>query len=120
MPKYLSAADIGLFFLNEYKISVAVKTIEYLASGMPVITNSYAAGAKQLVERFKTGLVLDIDANTHKIEKFCHEFLKYRKSYSAKYRFVAKNWYSNDFISKRYFRLYLDLLASKNIARFEN
>ena len=62
VPKYLSAADIGIVFLRDFKIAMAIKTPEYLAMGLPVITNSYVVGAKEVVEKHAVGLVFDLDS----------------------------------------------------------
>jgi glycosyltransferase involved in cell wall biosynthesis len=59
VPNYLSAADVGVVLLKEFKIAMGIKTVEYLAMGLPVVTDTNTAGAKEVIERHGVGLVLE-------------------------------------------------------------
>ena len=41
------------------KMVLAVKTVEYLAAGLPIIVNKYCGGAAYLIEKNKVGIAYD-------------------------------------------------------------
>jgi len=62
VPKYLSASDIALSFIKPCfsKLSSSpTKIAEYLASGIPIITNSGVGDTAEQIETDKTGAVVD-------------------------------------------------------------
>ena len=62
IPNYLSAADIALSFIKPCysKLSSSpTKIAEYLASGLPIITNRGVGDVAEQVEADKTGAVVD-------------------------------------------------------------
>ncbi len=61
IPKYLSASDIALSFIKPCfsKLSSSpTKIAEYLASGIPVITNSGVGDVLEVIEKHQTGAVV--------------------------------------------------------------
>jgi len=111
VPKYLSAADFGMMLMDRFKIAMAVKTPEYLSIGLPVITNSNAAGAKEVIEGNGVGLVCDLDSDLEKLEEFIQRFVHQRQELSVKCRKVASRMFSNENIANQYAKLYTDLLT---------
>ncbi len=111
VPKYLSAADLGMTLLDRPKIAMAVKTPEYLSVGLPVITNSNAAGAKEVVERNGVGLVFDLDSDLERLEQFIQGFMHQRQELVAQCREVASRVFSNESVANQYAKLYIDTLA---------
>ena len=62
IPEYLSAADIALSFIKPCfsKLSSSpTKIAEYLASGIPIITNRGVGDVAELIEKHQTGAVVD-------------------------------------------------------------
>ena len=62
IPKYLSAADIAVSFIKPCysKLSSSpTKIAEYLASGLPIITNRGVGDVAEQIEADKTGAVVD-------------------------------------------------------------
>lgn len=111
VPRYLSVADFGMILMDRFKIAMAVKTPEYLSAGLPVITNSNAAGAKEVIEANGVGLVCDLDSDLERLEEFIQGFVHRRQELSAKCRGVACRMFSNENIASKYAKLYNDLLA---------
>lgn len=63
IPKYLSAADIALSFIKACysKLSSSpTKIAEYLAAGLPIITNRGVGDVAEVIEADKTGAVIEI------------------------------------------------------------
>lgn len=62
IPKYLSAADIALSFIKPCfsKLSSSpTKIAEYLASGIPIITNRGVGDISEVIEKHQTGAVVE-------------------------------------------------------------
>jgi len=59
IPKYLSIADFGLNLMKNQDIRMSIKTSEYLAMGLPIIVNSKVLGAKEIVEQYGVGVILE-------------------------------------------------------------
>jgi glycosyltransferase involved in cell wall biosynthesis len=61
MPKYLSIADAGIFFINPYKKigSSPIKMGEFLASGVPVIINPGVGDTEELVREGRVGVIVE-------------------------------------------------------------
>ncbi len=67
IPKYLSASDIALSFIKPCfsKLSSSpTKIAEYLASGVPIVTNRGVGDVSEIIEKHQTGAV---------VEDFSHE-----------------------------------------------
>ncbi|MDQ3061803.1 MAG: glycosyltransferase, partial [Acidobacteriota bacterium] len=61
IPKYLSASDIALSFIKPCfsKLSSSpTKIAEYLASGIPIITNRGVGDVSEIIEKHQTGAVV--------------------------------------------------------------
>jgi len=104
VPKYLSIADFGMNLMDKKDIRMSIKTCEYLAMGLPVITNLNVLGAKEIVERYKVGLVIkDIEnININEIKNIINE----KESISQKARKLAIEKYSTNKVAKQYLNLY--------------
>ena len=62
IPKYLSAADIAISFIKPCfsKLSSSpTKIAEYLASGLPIITNRGVGDVAEMIEKHQTGAVVE-------------------------------------------------------------
>lgn len=109
VPKYLSSADLGILFLNNFKIAMAVKTPEYLATGLPIITNSNVAGAKEVVEKHDVGLVFDLNHNIESLTDFLSRFSRNKEDMIRHSRRIARAFFSSDLVGKKYYELYRTL-----------
>jgi len=107
VPKYLSIADLGMNLMNKKDIRMSIKTCEYLAMGLPVITNLNVLGAKEIVDQYKVGLIIkDIEnINMNKIKNIIRE----KQNISIKCRKLAIEKYSNNKIAMQYLNLYKTL-----------
>ena len=74
IPKYLSAADIALSFIKPCfsKLSSSpTKIAEYLASGIPIITNRGVGDVAEQIEMDKTGAVVDDFSHSSYLKVLC-------------------------------------------------
>lgn len=82
IPKYLSAADIALSFIKPCfsKLSSSpTKIAEYLASGLPIITNRGVGDVAEQIEMDKTGAVVEDFSHSSYFKVLC-EIENLRKS----------------------------------------
>ncbi len=107
VPKYLSVADFGINLMERKDIRLSIKTCEYLSMGLPIITNKKVLGAKEIVKKYKVGLVVD---NVENIDlKEIEQLNNNRKNISLKCQKLAIEVFSNDTISDSYMELYKSL-----------
>ncbi len=74
IPKYLSAADIALSFIKPCfsKLSSSpTKIAEYLASGLPIITNRGVGDVAEQIEMDKTGAVVEDFSHSSYFKALC-------------------------------------------------
>lgn len=109
VPKYLSAADIGIVLMDKPKIAMAIKTAEYLAMELPIITNSNLAGAKEIIEGNGVGMLHDISSDLREMQRFIEKFIENRKEFSNRCRRLAEEVFSNKAVAKRYVEIYQEL-----------
>ena len=107
VPKYLSITDFGLIFMNRYKIAMAIKTAEYLTMGLPIITNPEVMGAKEIVDRYGVGIVIEDFENID--FKVIENLVKRKDKISLKCRKIACENFSNEKIAKQYIQIYKKL-----------
>ena len=107
VAKYLSTADFGLIFLNRFKIAMAIKTAEYLALGLPIITNPEVMGAKEIVDRYGVGIVIEDFGNID--FKAIENLVKRKSKISLKCRKIAYEKFSNEKIATQYMQIYKKL-----------
>lgn len=107
VAKYLSIADFGLIFMDRFKIAMAIKTAEYLAMGLPIITNPEAMGAKEIVDRYGVGVVVEDFENID--FKVIENLVKKKDEISLKCRKIACERFSNEKISTQYIKIYKKL-----------
>jgi glycosyltransferase involved in cell wall biosynthesis len=107
VARYLSAADFGLMLMRDPKIALGVKTVEYLALGLPVIANENARGAADLIRDTGAGLVLE-DPGSPDIEEL-ESLVGRREDLSQECRRLAARHFSTGEVAKQYAQLYDDL-----------
>jgi glycosyltransferase involved in cell wall biosynthesis len=118
IPEYLSAADIAVSFIKPCysKLSSSpTKIAEYLASGVPIITNRGVGDVAEQIEADKTGAVVDdfsrlsylkslleveILRKTTDLAENCRQSARTRfdleKTGGAKYRLLYKKLFGSD------------------------
>ena len=107
VPSYLSIADFGLNFMSKPDIRMSIKTVEYLAMGLPVIVNSNLLGGKELVDHYDIGLVVDLD---HFNLDVVNNFIRNKnEEISLKCRKLAYENFSTEKVARQYVELYQSL-----------
>ena len=115
VPAYLNAADIAVSFIKPCysKLSSSpTKNAEYLASGLPIITNSGIGDVKEHTGQDKVGYVID-EFNEESYEKALHEIEKLLQEpdLAARCKASAKNRFGLETIGgEGYRRLYARML----------
>lgn len=104
VPLYLSSADFGLNFMSNPDIRISIKTVEYLAMGLPIIINSNLLGGKELINQYDVGLVVDL--NDFNLNKLKHFIQKKDQRLSLKCRRLACEKFSTVNVAKRYADIY--------------
>lgn len=120
VPKYLSAADFGIIVMDRFKIAMATKTAEYLSMELPVVTNSNVAGAKEIIEENRVGIVYDLNSDLKTLEEFIQEFTQKRKEFLTRCRETGCRMFSNENIAKKYAKVYHNLLSHRISEIFQN
>jgi glycosyltransferase involved in cell wall biosynthesis len=59
--EYLQAADMGLNFISNLDTRLSVKTVEYFASGLSILTNGNLLALNKIIEENQFGLLWDGD-----------------------------------------------------------
>ncbi len=107
---WLSAADFGLQLMKpayDAKSRLGVKFVEYLAAGLPVITNPFAGAAHDLVIENKVGIPLDESGRLTPVDV---DMIKNSNVWPRDVirAFAIKNFDTN-VISDAYKQIYIDL-----------
>lgn len=108
VPKYLSMADIGLNLMEKQDLRMSIKTCEYLAMEMPIIVNSNVMGARDIVEQYHVGLVLE-DLNNINLTDI-EEIILNKDQFSFKCRKTACENFSTINVAKKYTQVYRTLM----------
>jgi len=119
---YLAEADLGLFSYHELlpgseqylsDIVLGSKTGEYLAAGLPIIVNSSAKAAAELVKVHKIGMVYDLRAPAQ-FARDLNKILADWQGYSRRARKAAETLFSADGNAQQYYRIYRQLAKPDN------
>lgn len=104
MPQYLSMADFGLNLMEKQDIRMSIKTVEYLAMGLPIIVNSHVLGACEVVKQHNTGYIIE-DIENMNMKTF-KNFLYEKDQISARCRTLACEKFSTEEVAKKYISVY--------------
>ncbi|MCE8424424.1 MAG: glycosyltransferase [Candidatus Methanoperedens sp.] len=104
MPQYLSMADFGLNLMEKQDIRMSIKTVEYLAMGLPIITNSNVLGACEVVKQHNIGYIIDDIENINM--KKLKNFLGEKDQISSRCRKLACEKFSTEEVAKQYISVY--------------
>ena len=112
MPKYLSVGDFGLNLMLKKDVRMSIKTAEYLACGLPIVTNDKVLGAKTIVEKWQVGLVLDSlnKVNFEKMDQLVRRDVYFKK----RARRLAVKLFDTGVVAKKYVALYQELMRREN------
>lgn len=110
MPKYLSAADIGIIFREQHivnEVASPIKFAEYLACGLPVVAND---GVEQIVDVVQTYGVGTIINNIDELdEKRINNLRKINRQHIAS---IGQRLYSVHGIASSYISQYKKILRN--------
>lgn len=114
IPKFLSAGDYGIFFLDKQKISLGTKIAEYTTVGLPIIINSNVLGGVSLLGEADCGLIVNIGLGDRDqgstIIDAAEQIVRDEFSRCAIRRFAASR-FSNRVVSSCYLKVYEDLAS---------
>ena len=110
VPHFLAMADLGLVLMGSRRVVAGVKTAEYLAAGLPVITNEKLAGAVEIVEGNGVGMVDRGGAGTEALQQFLNGYPVNRATLAARCRKTAESVFSNRAVCGMYAKLYRELV----------
>jgi glycosyltransferase involved in cell wall biosynthesis len=113
VPLYTAAADAGMGFVDPNHEDIGIKFAEYLASGLPVITNLCRREWDNLVRDFRLGVVVesfDDRSYAHAAQSLL-ELLSEGRTLSERCRSMAERYYSLQIAVKNYARVYANVLA---------
>jgi glycosyltransferase involved in cell wall biosynthesis len=123
IPIYLSAADAAVSFIKPCfsKLgSSPTKNAEYLACGLPMITNSGVGDTAEMVREDNVGVVID-EFNTESYEKALAEIeklLEDKNDLTKRCKNSARKWFDLETVGgKRYLDIYHRLLKDNSDRR---
>jgi glycosyltransferase involved in cell wall biosynthesis len=90
-------------------ILLAIKTVEYLAAGLPVICNKHCGAASDLIVKNVLGLSYDPSNFNELNDDSLHKFLSYE--FRSRCRRYAEDNFSHQVIAVKYINLYKKLYA---------
>jgi glycosyltransferase involved in cell wall biosynthesis len=119
VPKYLSAADLSIYILDQYSIRLGTKFVEYCAIGLPPVINTYVGGGRKIIREEHFGGVINIFQNesdgvtTHpSTHKMIEDLSKNHKEYADRCRQYAVDRFSTKSVAKRYSKIYYGIHQS--------
>ena len=108
MSSWLSAGDLGIQVMDpmvDGSTRFGVKVVEYLAAGLPIITNSNVGGVAELVIENNLGIVIDDFGVDNDIEALIVDLDSFRN----RCKNIAYNLFEFNKLAKRYLGLYSDI-----------
>lgn len=108
VTRTISGCIAGLQIMSRPDSRLGIKTVDYLAAGVPVICNNNAQGAATIIGEYGVGWNID--------EKSISEVLieaKNNTSLRIKSYEIAYSNFSTDVVSELYFRLYKKIIENK-------
>lgn len=116
IPALLAGAGAGIFFINPYKRynSSPVKFGEYLACGLPVVSNAGIGDCDEIIERERVGVVItqfsgeEYKRAIYELKKLLSEGEILRE----RCRSAAAKYFDLEMGAEKYLKIYKQLLAS--------
>ena len=100
-------ATLGVYLMKGMDSRLGVKTVEYLAAGLPVIVSDTILGAADVVNDFGVGVVIGSDLNDlKKAVDFAEKIMENREGWREKCIDLAKKNFSPDIIATSLLDLY--------------
>jgi glycosyltransferase involved in cell wall biosynthesis len=111
MPYRLKEIDIALFYIHPYfskRASAATKLGEFLASGIPVLTNKNVGDHEYYITNYNVGKILDFDLiNSYNFEEIINGLRNHDTS--EKCRLLAEKYFSLENGVEKYKEIYNNL-----------
>jgi len=108
MSEWLSAGDLGIQVMDpmaDGATRFGVKVVEYLAMGMPIITNSNVGGVADLVTDHDLGIVIDDFENDNDFGRL----ISNSDYYSSRCQRFSKKSFEFNNLARKYLDLYVDI-----------
>ena len=113
MPKWLGAADAGIFFIKPVFSKIAsspVKHGEMMACGLPVVTNTGIGDLDEIISITSTGVIVN-DWKPETMREAAKRLLKFiEEKDTSRYQNAVEAYYSLENASAKYIRIYSNLL----------
>jgi glycosyltransferase involved in cell wall biosynthesis len=112
VPDYLSVSDWGLFFiLPSYskQASSPTKLAEFLAMGIPVISNRGVGDVDEIIKTYEAGIIVN-GFNTSDYETACLEITSFARKPESYYQEIANMNFSTEIAINRYTSVYQKIL----------
>jgi glycosyltransferase involved in cell wall biosynthesis len=104
VPYRIAGCLAGLQIMKTKDTRMGIKVVDYLGAGMPVITNSLAMGASEIVNRFNVGVIDDeIDTGVNSLITYV---FNNRDEIEERCLNVVENYFSTSAVAKKYSELY--------------
>jgi glycosyltransferase involved in cell wall biosynthesis len=112
VPKYLQMADVGLAFIDPAHEDIGIKFAEYLASGLPVVTNRCHQEWDSAISSYRAGIVVeDLSEEGYKVgAQELIRLLSSREDYASRCTALAHDNYSLKTAVQRYSNVYKHVL----------
>ncbi len=107
VPEYLTACKMGLFFCKPVYSKIAsspVKQGEFMAMGIPVISNSHIGDTAEILNTYKAGIVIDEFTNAAYLKAI--DLINRNSFSSTEIKKGAKDYFSSELGVLKYKEVY--------------
>lgn len=113
VPFFMCSMDLSLNLMVKHDPRLSIKTVEYLAAGLPVITNAKAEGVANLVRTQNLGIVFDDEKSISSSDIAALKALvDNREAYALRAKEYVQNHCSTQAVAKTYIKLYKSLFKN--------
>ena len=112
VPKYLGISDWGLFFIKTLfskKVSSPTKLAEFLAMGIPVITNSGIGDVDELIINESAGILINDFSKECYLEAI-EKIVSFEKKPASFYRKIADQNFNVEWGIEKYYSVYQKIM----------
>ena len=114
VPEYLSISDWGLFFILPVfskKASSPTKLAEFLAMGIPVITNTGVGDVDEIIEKNKAGIIVN-GTDDKSYYQAVEEIQAFEKQGPDFYRAISQKYFDVEIGIEKYYSVYKRIICN--------